>query len=509
MIGQTAFSPAARNPLGFSSTDHDASAHSAVDDVSPGPPQHAEDEPTVSLLASMPMPEHAHRALLRSRLNMEVAHLRDEPSTTLDGGLSYQSAQFTDGARSTLLTFPGSVTVLARHDAGGTTSFYRITPEGAEQLFPGERTFRGLYGSATITISDDGTRLSASDVEGFMTFERGTYDITPGTGEVTGTSQGTLSFGLPPVAPTPIEADLWRGAALVDVHATPGTPLTPAEEFDYYANTPDGAALLAREQGFYDRFGDPERALFVARVRFNRGEGGIELFEDFMPDRAALTDDPAALAAYDEQFDRFFDHISSSGYAKNGGIPASQWDVGLRTIVAAAATEAMGHSPELVSMVLSDLDRGWSIAEDMGKGGTHSSWQPWFKSRKSHITLDLGITLFSFSRPTDAQDTVGHEMAHSLDAFGNDKKDGLPNFASAADRETFIRARAELTEEYRSSSPSALITRDMEYAFRNENEFWAQFSELFLSGAANAAAILAVSPELHGVLSRFYDITYP
>ena len=117
-----------------------------------------------------------------------------------------------------------------------------------------------------------------------------------------------------------------------------------------------------------------------------------------MPNRTALLNDPAALTEYDMQFDRFFDHMSSGSFAKNGGIATSQLDVSLRTVLAAAATEALGHSPDHVSMVISDLDKGWSVANDMvTKGGTHSSWQPIFKSRKSHITLDMGLMLYSFS----------------------------------------------------------------------------------------------------------------
>ena len=416
--------------------------------------------------------------------------------------------QFTDGVRSSLLEFPGSLTILTRYGNDGTVEFHQLAPAGNERLFPGDTASAAtLFATTNVMINADGTRLSAFSADEFS-YSKADYEIEPATGELTGTSRPTLTFGLP-VPPTPIEGNLWSGATLVDVHATPGAALSPDETFDYYSTTPEGAAVLAGEQSFYSIFGAPEKALFVARVRFNRGEGGIELFEAFMPDRTALLGDPDALAAYDVQFDRLFTHISASGTSRKGGIPAGQWDAGMRILLAAGATEAMGHSPELVTMVLEDLDRGWSVAKDLDSGATHSSWQPLFQSRKSHIVIDLGNLMFSVGRPEDAQDTFAHGMAHSLDAFGNDKKDGLPTFSSTVDRDLYIAARGALFEEHESGAPSVPITEEMNYAFTNVKKFWAQFSELFLSNATNAETIRAVSPELHGVLSRFYDMRHP
>jgi len=173
-----------------------------------------------------------------------------------------------------------------------------------------------------------------------------------------------------------------------------------------------------------------------------------------MPKRTALLNDPVKLAEYDAQFDRMFAHVSSGLSGKAGGIPAGQLDLSLRTLIGADATEAMGHSPELISMVISDLDRGWSVANDIpGAGGRYTYWQPIFKSMKSHITLDLVSTLFSFANPNDSYDVVAHEMVHALDGFGNNGLDGLPRFSTVEDQQEFLRIRSELVADYNSATP--------------------------------------------------------
>ncbi|MFK7855765.1 MAG: zinc-dependent peptidase [Granulosicoccus sp.] len=442
----------------------------------------------------------------------EYEHVKAQSVNGLPGGLRYQNIQFTDGTRVALLRFPAMPEIMVRTEPDGTSEFYQVANDGLEQLEPGDSIRATFLGEGTVTIDDDGQGLTGFG-SALMSFRRGSYSIDLLSGQIDGTS-GYYGphFGLPPTTdPTAetIDANLWRGAELAVAGFPVGIDVNDAAAFDYYASTPEGAAILAREQPYYNRFGTDEKALFVARIRFLRDEGGIELFEQFMPKRTALLDNPVELAEYDAQFDKVFTHVSSSSTSRNGGVPAGELDLSLRTLIAADAAEAFGHSPRLIDMVISDLDRGWSVANDLGdSGGLYSYWQPVFKSMKGHITLDLGSWLSSFADPTNSYDVVAHEMVHSLDGFGNDGLDGLPAFASAEDRSTFLQARSELTTDFFSVPPSLPFTREMNYAFTNEKEFLARFSELFLTNKASAETVKAVSPELYGVLSRFFEIDY-
>jgi len=248
---------------------------------------------------------------------------------------------------------------------------------------------------------------------------------------------------------------------------------------------------------------------FLVGTRFLRNEGGIELFEAFMPKRTALLGDPVKLAEYDAQFDRMLNVVSNSRTGRSGGIPASQLDASLRLLIAADATEAFGHSPRLIDMVISDLDRGWSVANNIpGAGGVYQAWQPIFKSMKGHITLDLGYWLSSFADPNDSYNVVAHEMVHSLDGFGNNGPDGLPAFSSDEDRTIFLNIRNDLFADFNSDSPTRPYAAEMRYGFENEREFLARFSELFLANEASAETVKAVSPELYDLFSRFYGIDY-
>jgi len=443
----------------------------------------------------------------------ELQHLQAQPVRTIDG-LRYQNIQFVDGTRAALLNFPAMPSVMARIDVAGATSFYQVTDAGLEQLAPGSSVAANFLNEGSITIDADGGGLTADGVSVMMSFEKTSYKLDLQTGLVESTSQYSgPSFGFHSEGGTPVESttgNFWHGSAVVDPTTAVGSTASATAIFNYYASTPEGAAILSREQSFYDSFGPATQSLFVARTRLLRNEGGIELFEEFMPKRTALLDDPVKLAEYDAQFDRMFEHVSNSRSSKAGGIPAGQLDLSMRTLIAADATEAMGHAPELISMVISDLDKGWSVANDIpGAGGRYTYWQPIFKSMKGHITLDLGSTLVSFANPNDSYDVVAHEMVHSLDGFGNNGLNGLPQFSSAQDRADFLRIRSELVADYNSGAPTLPYTLQMDYAFTNNNEFLARFSELYLTNRASAETVRGVSPELYELLGRIYGITYP
>lgn len=61
-------------------------------------------------------------------------------------------------------------------------------------------------------------------------------------------------------------------------------------------------------------------------MKLSFDEGGIELFQEFMPKRTGLLNKSVALAEYDAQFDRMLQHESNSSSSKAGGIPARKLD---------------------------------------------------------------------------------------------------------------------------------------------------------------------------------------
>ncbi|ASJ70373.1 zinc-dependent peptidase [Granulosicoccus antarcticus] len=448
-----------------------------------------------------------------SGISRELQHLNAQQGSALAGELRYSNIQFTDGTRAALLRFPGMPEIMVRTEPDGMSEFYRVTNDGPELLAPGDTVRASFLGQGTVTIDGDGQGLTASGVSSYMSFGAAGYTVDLTSGQILGSSgYSGPHFGftnVPDATAETVDANLWQGAELAIRELPVGTDVHGSAAYDFYAGTPEGAAILAREQAFYGGFGVDKQALFVARTRFLRDEGGIELFEAFMPRRTALLDDPVQLAEYDAQFDKMLNHVSNSRTSRSGGIPASELDASLRVLIAADAAEAFGHSPRLIDMVISDLDRGWSVANDIpGRGGQYEYWQPIFKSVKGHITLGLGSWLGSFADPNDSYDVVAHEMVHSLDGFGNNGLDGLPASTSAEDRAAFINIRDELYDDYNSDTPTRRYTPEMAYAFTDKFEFLARFSEIFLTNTASAETVKAVSPELYGILSRFYDTNY-
>jgi len=123
-------------------------------------------------------------------IERELQHLQAQPERTIDGGLRYQNLRFVDGTRASLLNFPAMPNILARTDASGTSSFYRVTDAGLEQLAPGSTVTPTYLGTGEITIDADGGGLTVSDVSGFMTFEKASYTVDLQSGLIDGTSQG-------------------------------------------------------------------------------------------------------------------------------------------------------------------------------------------------------------------------------------------------------------------------------------------------------------------------------
>ena len=289
------------------------------------------------------------------------------------------------------------------------------------------------------------------------------------------------------------------------------TNLTLDDTYDFYSNTPEGKLILDRESAYHNpaQFKEPElRELFIARVKFNRGEGGIELFSEFMPNRTALLDNPAALTAYDEQYQLFLTEIQNESKIASTGLPL---DPSLQVILASGLAEAFAQSPQRVNEILTDIDGGWTINYEFEHGGLYSYHQIPTKSATASLDFKLNTLLYSYAITNDEVNIFAHEAAHSLDAQGSVNLDGLPAL-SAQESLIFRFIRSELFKQYyesKSINPNNPDTFGLEeYAFKDIKEFWAEVSEYFLSGEKGARIILDISPELYDILSRYYKLEY-
>ncbi len=87
-------------------------------------------------------------------------------------------------------------------------------------------------------------------------------------------------------------------------------------EFLIYKNASEGRKIFDRERGYYRKYlSSKEKKLFISRVRFNLGQGsveiGVELFDSFMPFRSVLTD--SARTEYDTVLNNIFQHLMGLG----------------------------------------------------------------------------------------------------------------------------------------------------------------------------------------------------
>jgi len=283
------------------------------------------------------------------------------------------------------------------------------------------------------------------------------------------------------------------------------TQLEEGRLFEYYSTSSEGADLLSREAAISGLLNSPNyQDIFVARVQYNMGEGDpMELFSEYMPNRAALGGED--LITYDAQLHRILQHMNNTTILDDG-LTA---DPSLKFIMAANLAEALGHSPGLVDRVLRDINRGWHVTMDgshiNGYNGYYRFWEPPFRSDRAKISLRLDEVLLDFEDQTGRMNTLVHEVAHSIDRYRRDDLDGIPTYMDRNDAISLVTVRNEF---FATKAATGSFSGLREYSYTNSAEFWADSSAYFLSGQEGAQRIYDNSPELYGVLSRFYEKEY-
>jgi len=165
--------------------------------------------------------------------------------------------------------------------------------------------------------------------------------------------------------------NFWNVRALEALQAAASTGPAPEglnqqERYDYYADTPEGRAILDVEGDLYSSGADT-RALLVARAQLLRGEGGGELFNDLNPRRASLSGE--ALAAYDAEVEVVMDELRTEATYTLGGAehPDAVPDKSMLYIMASQIVDEHGGSAERLEAVMEDID-SWIISIDNGDG---------------------------------------------------------------------------------------------------------------------------------------------
>jgi len=308
-------------------------------------------------------------------------------------------------------------------------------------------------------------------------------------------------------------------------HPLTPPPINPALQ-ESIAQAEATSVIVSRETAFMDILNSTNsyqalnpanyQDLLDARAQYNMGTSDpMELFSEYMPERAALEGED--LAAYDAQFDKILQHMNNTTVLDDG-LTA---DPSLKFILAASLAEVLAQSPRLVDKVLSDINRGWHISMDnshfdQGTLGVYShQWEKgWYRwelknSYTANIALSLGTTLDSFVNPDDNWDIVAHEVAHSIDRYKKVAPDGIPTYMSSNDVATLVEVRNDFFAAYAADNRDFSGLRDYAYRYNEPEEFWAVASAYFLGGQDSAQGIYDNSPQLYDVLSRFYEKEYP
>ena len=318
--------------------------------------------------------------------------------------------------------------------------------------------------------------------------------------------------------------DIHTGEQLVVDGAPDLDKMSSQQQFDYYADTPEGTKILEVEGNHYS--GDLEKRLFVARVRYEREEGGPELFNEFTPRRATLEGDD--LAAYDAAVLDMMNEIREQGVQTVEGPDGVSIEMdeplseSLLYIVASSTVESYGESPESIDAIQADIDK-WILSTDNfdgipirnAAGDVIATSAGWYNSSRGEVQFSIGSLVRDYVQPEDIFELVTHELAHSLDNVDG-PLDGIPPGLSEEQTQLLIDERDRLFDE---AYPDGLMRDERgnyeyttvvdsngfrDYTFYNEKEFWAELSATFLSSDAGADIVKHASPELYNMLREYY-----
>lgn len=433
---------------------------------------------------------------VREANNRKLNTVREQNVTSLSDNVTLNTSEFLDGSRAALITVSGT-DVFMIENATGEKRYYHVKENGevGAPIKAGSFALAGGPNTPPVYLllqNSGGLRIYTSPTTAGSPFNY--ISLNAETNTITTTSF-PAGYSRPDLSSTN-KSGVWNGTLLQNDETPGNDKFTTAELYNYYSNTPEGQTILANEGAYFTPVEEVDQRLFIARVLYNREQGGVEVFAEFTPDRTALLNDPEGLAAYDLQFDRALAHVVANSNVSETG---EQLDPSLQFILASSITEAIGYSPELMDAVLEDIEKGWAIDYAADYGGWYSA--------TGKISVRLRDFLKTFVRPEQLYVVMPHELAHSLDSYKGGGIDGIPTGMSPADTAILISERDKLFAVYESGGGTSGFRN---YAFRDDSpaEFWGEISTYYLSGETTARVVWEASPELFDVVQQFYGLDY-
>lgn len=287
------------------------------------------------------------------------------------------------------------------------------------------------------------------------------------------------------------------------------TNLPTSEKFKILSKSLAGRFILDLEEDELSYFLEYEalQELYNARIDFNTGQAnGVEIFKKYMPKRNALSG--SLQASYDEQFQRIYYHIlANSFFTDFHGKP----EPSLVFLMAIAMAESIAEAPHLVEEVLTKISQGYFVTIKQNEIKIKSKD---FRSSKIQVSLkwmriDLNLRSFltSFIIPGASDKFMNHKLSFFLKSYEKIRGiEGVPIYMDHNDAASFIKIRERYLKNYRMHgiTPNGWNQKILEKL----DDFWNKLSELFLSGRFGARKIALESPELYGILSRYYVRRY-
>lgn len=137
----------------------------------------------------------------------------------------------------------------------------------------------------------------------------------------------------------------------------PGKPVPTRDQFTHYINTTEGRQISHWDSLPLNKPADKrEQALFIARTKYNRLEGELELFQRFMCTRNKLG--KVAQCQYDKQLELVHHQVQNAFWS----LECSQnTDPSLQVIIAITLLEKFFNKPSQLQTLLHDVDACWQL----------------------------------------------------------------------------------------------------------------------------------------------------
>jgi len=289
-------------------------------------------------------PNSYYDSVQREFSQVMLNHLLALNATLILHNVELTSAVFIEGFNATLMKLgrEESVLIIEQHDHRN--EFYLVNNNFVADKLNLNHQYR-FSNQSILTVDKDTGELR---IKYYGALTKQTHFLFDGT---------TTALSVKATRNQIEEHNRLAGSHTLSFSNRPGKSVSTRDQFTHYMNTMEGRQISHWDTLPLNKPADKhEQALFIARTKYNRLEGELELFQRFMCTRDKLG--KLARCQYDKQLELVHHQVQNAFWS----LECSQsTDPSLQVIIAITLLEKFFHKPKQIQTLLHDIDACWQL----------------------------------------------------------------------------------------------------------------------------------------------------